>query len=65
MQTEHLIKTIVKSVIKRVEHEWTRNQWVNTSYNVLSMQHSTSVFLILHVLSYTALGFLEFRVMDC
>ena len=43
------MRAAVKSVIKIVENELTRNKWGNTPFNVLGVQHTTPVFLIWHV----------------
>ena len=37
---------IRKSVAKRVENEWIRNNWERTPYNVLGVRHTALVFLI-------------------
>ena len=45
-QTMSLKRAIVKSVIKSVDNEWTRNKWGSTPYNFLDVQHTTLVLLI-------------------
>ena len=40
-----------------VENEKTTNHWVSTLCNVLSVGHTTRVFLVWRVLPDTALGF--------
>ena len=43
------MRAAVKSVIKVVENELTRNKWGNTPFNVLGVKHTTPVFLVWHV----------------
>ena len=43
-QTEHLMRAIVKSVIKNVKQERIRNKWGSTPYGVSEVRHTTCIF---------------------
>ena len=46
MKRQHLMTVIIKKVIKSVQNQSIKKQWISTSYNVLGVQHTTRVFNI-------------------